>query len=203
MMRTCRGCGLVQTVPSVPTAGAVAAARSAYHCHRCDRRLPDPAGRAWRQTWTRATATAALILYPLAVSLPILEVSKLGRSRETGILEGTARLLTDGHVFVGSVVLVCSVLLPLVKLVSLLVLSGGGGALRRRHRALTFRVVEWTGRYGMLDVLCVAVLVAVLKLGDVVDVTVGPGALVFGSCVLLSLFATAIFDPHDLWEEEA
>ena len=125
-----------------------------------------------------ATATAALILYPLAVSLPILEVTKLGRSRETGILEGTARLLGDGHVFVGLVVLVCSVILPLLKLLSLMLLSSGRGGLRRRHRAATYRVVEWTGRYGMLDVLCVAVLVAVLKLGDIVSVSIGPGALV-------------------------
>ncbi len=196
MIHTCRGCGLVQTAPAEVGPGL------RLHCARCDRRFPDRSRKATRRAWAGATAAAALVLYPLAVSLPILEVSKLGRTRETGILEGTARLLTEGHLGVGLIVLICSVVLPLVKLVSLLVLCREGGMLRRRHRALTFRVVEWTGRYGMLDVLCVAVLVAVLKLGDVVSVSVGPGAMVFASCVFLSLVATAVFDPHDLWEEE-
>lgn len=196
MIHTCRGCGLVQTAPL----GAAVGLR--IHCARCDRRFPDPSGREARKTWTAAMAVAALVLYPLAVSLPILEVTKLGRSHETGILEGTARLLADGHLGVGLIVLLCSVVLPLFKLVSLLVLCSGHGFLRRRHRALTYRVVEFTGRYGMLDVLCVAVLVAVLKLGDIVSVSIGAGALVFASCVFLSLVATAVFDPHDLWEEE-
>ena len=71
-----------------------------------------------------------------------------------------------------------------------------------RHRALTYRLVEWTGRWGMLDVLLVAILLAVLKLGDMVEVSVGPGLLAFTSCVGLSLIAAASFDPHSLWEPQ-
>ena len=99
---------------------------------------------------------------------------------------------------VALIVGLCSVVLPLGKLGALLVLSAGGLHLRHHHRALTYHLVEWTGRWGMLDVLLVAVLVAVLKLGDVVEVSAGPAALAFTSCVVLSLLASAFFDPLSL-----
>ncbi len=111
-------------------------------------------------------------------------------------------LLSRGHIIVGLVVLLCSMVFPVLKLAALVVLSTGGSALRRHHRALTYRMVEWAGRWGMLDVLLVAILVAVLKLGDLVEVSVGPAALAFTSCVALSLVAAASFDPHRLWEPQ-
>ena len=52
----------------------------------------------------------------------------------------------------------------------------------------------------MLDVLLVAMLVAALKLGDIVNVTPGPGVIAFAACVFMSLLASASFDPHHLWE---
>jgi paraquat-inducible protein A len=91
------------------------------------------------------------------------------------------------------------VILPLTKLAALLVLSTG--ALGNRHQVLTYRLIEWTGRWGMLDVLLVAILVAVLKIGDLMTVSIGPGLGTFTACVALSLFAAATFDPHALWED--
>lgn len=149
---------------------------------------------------TAAVALAALILYPLAVSLPIMRIERFGHRTEASVLEGGWRLLTSGHVIVGAVVFLCSIVFPLGKLVALLVLCSGALRLRREHKAFTYHLVEWTGRWGMLDVLLVAVLVAALKLGDIVDVSAGPAALTFTACVVLSLAATAFYDPHSLWE---
>jgi uncharacterized paraquat-inducible protein A len=193
MLQTCPCCGLAQTIREVPEGMRAC-------CGCCGSTLLS-AARRWRSnSRTAAVAAAALILYPLAVSLPILGVAKMGHHSETSIVEGTVRLLADGHLGVGLIVFLCSIVLPLFKLTSLLVLAGGARFLRIRHRAMTYRMIEWTGRWGMLDVLCVALLVAVLKLGDVVSVSIGPGALAFGVCVILSLAATACFDPHSLWE---
>jgi len=64
---------------------------------------------------------------------------------------------------------------------------------------LTYKLVEHSGRWGMLDVLLVAVLVAALKLGDLVAVEPGPGATVFATFVVMSLIASATFDNHALW----
>ncbi len=111
-------------------------------------------------------------------------------------------LLTSGQWFVGAIVFLCSVLLPLGKLGALFILSRDQVALRAHHRAWTYRFVEWTGRFGMLDVLLVAILVAVMKLGSVVTIRPGPAAVAFTCCVLLSLLASSLFDPHSLWEDE-
>ena len=84
---------------------------------------------------------------------------------------------------------------------ALVALTWGGLGLERRHQALTYRIVEFTGRWGMLDVTLVAVLVAALKLGDMVEVTPGPAALAFAAVVVLSLIAVAFFNPQRLWDE--
>jgi paraquat-inducible protein A len=166
-------------------------------CARCATPLRR-GGRGSRQR-TAALALASLVLYPLAMTLPIMRIERFGHQHDTSVLEGTATLLASGQALVGLVVLVCSILIPLLKLAALLVLSAGGAWLAHEHRALTYRLVEWTGRWGMLDVLLVALTVAVLKLGDLVAVRAGPGAVAFVACVTLSLLASASFDPHLLW----
>ncbi|MBI4882377.1 MAG: paraquat-inducible protein A [Planctomycetes bacterium] len=196
MLHACPCCGLTQAIPEL-------ARGTRACCRRCDSTLRSASRRRRGNSRTAAVACAALIMYPLAVSLPIVQVAKLGQHSEASILEGTARLLADGHLGVGLIVFACSVVLPLFKLVCLLVLSAGAGLLGSRRSALTFRLIEWTGRWGMLDVLCVAILVAAVKLGDFVTVSAGPGALAFAVCVLLSLAATACFDHRALWEAGA
>ena len=132
----------------------------------------------------------------------MLEIRQFGHRQETSVVEGVASLFAHSEYAVGLIVLSCSVIFPLGKLLALLFLSTGASAIPGEHRAITYRLVEWTGRWGMLDVLVVAVLVAVLKLGDLVEVAPGPGALAFASVVIASLIATALFDPHALWDED-
>ncbi|MCB9850703.1 MAG: paraquat-inducible protein A [Phycisphaerales bacterium] len=193
-LRTCPCCGLVQYIPDVP-AGMRAC------CARCASTLRRRASILRSNRRTAAVALAALIIYPLAITLPMLRVERFGHFHDSSILEGVATLLGSGHLLVGIVVLLCSVVFPLGKLIGLFALSAGSAFMQSRHRALTYHIVEWTGRWGMLDVLLVAVLVAVLKLGDMVEVSARPAALAFTCCVVLSLLATACFDPHNLWSD--
>jgi paraquat-inducible protein A len=168
-------------------------------CPRCGATLPRPVSGVRSTSRTAALALAALVLYPLAVGLPMVRIEKFGHLHEASIIEGTVTLLGSGHFVIGLIVLLCSVVLPLGKLIALLTLSAGGVFMRREHRALTYHVVEFTGRWGMLDVLLVAILVAAVKIGDLVEVTPGPAAFAFTCCVVLSLAASAAFDPHSLW----
>jgi len=191
--KACHCCGLVQRVPPVGRGERA-------HCVRCGTRLGHARPPRAAARTTAACALSALILYPLAVGLPIMSIERFGHASEQSLLSGTAALLANGQLFVGGVVFVCSIVLPLGKLVGLLVITAEG-LLSHRHRALFYRVIEWTGRWGMLDVLLLALLVAFLKVGDLVDVTPGPAALAFTLVVGLSLLASAAFDPHALWEE--
>ena len=142
------------------------------------------------------------MLYPIAMVLPVMEIERFGYASDASIWSGMVGLLSEGHWFVGMVVLLFSVVAPVGKLGLLFVLCVGRRHVPQRDRARAYRLIEFIGRWGMVDVLLVAVLVAVVKLGDLVTVTPGPGVVVFGVVVILSLIASAMFDPHAIWEEE-
>ena len=186
---------MVQLVGAVP-------AGSRALCARCGVTVVSSVRRARSNARTFHLALAALILYPLSISLPIMRIERFGNLSEASIWTGSVGLLRQGEVLVGGVVLVCSVLIPLAKLTGLLFITSGSPFVTRRRRMHTYRWIEWTGRFGMLDVLLIAIVVAWIKFGDLLEVTPGPAALTFASVVLLSLFASASFDPHALWESE-
>jgi len=148
-----------------------------------------------------ALSATALTLFPAAVFLPVFEVQQFGRAVEASLWSGSLGLLGRGEVFIGLVVLICSLCLPVMKLSALLLVTAGRRWLASRHRRLGWQLVEWTGRWGMLDVLLVAVLVAWMKMGDLVELSAGPGLWVFAAVVLLSLTASAQYDAHALWED--
>jgi paraquat-inducible protein A len=189
----CHHCGLVHRLPAVPR-------RHEACCTRCAgviRHEPHPRARAR----TAALALAALVIYPVALTLPVMTITRLGHAETASIWTGMVGLLAEGHWFVGLAVLFFSVVAPVAKLGALFALCAGPGAMGARHRARTHRIVEFIGRWGMVDVLLVAVLVAVVKLGDLVTVQPGPGVAAFGAVVVLSLLASAAFDPRGIWED--
>ncbi|MBK7405575.1 MAG: paraquat-inducible protein A [Phycisphaerales bacterium] len=191
-LRACHACGLVHRVGEVPR-------KHRALCSRCGstiRRGPRPRSAAR----AGACALAALLLYPLAMGLPVMTLTRMGHTQEATIWSGMVALMAEGQTLVGLVVLFCSVLAPLAKLAAIFALSAGELILPRRHRAATFRVVEFLGRWGMLDVVLIALLVASVKLGDLVQVHPGPGIQAFAAVVVLSLLASALFDPHSIWE---
>ena len=190
----CHCCGLVHTVPAID-------ARSLACCTRC-RSVIRHGAHPRSTARTAAFALAALVLYPLALVMPVMEIERFGYVSDASIWSGMVGLFGEGHVFIGLVVLVFSVIAPVGKLGLLFVLCAGRGQVPKRDQARAYKLIEFIGRWGMVDVLLVAVLVAVVKLGDLVTVTPGPGIAVFGAVVILSLIASMVFDPHAIWEEE-
>lgn len=190
----CPTCSLVHEVPEVAD-GHIA------RCTRCRSKLDldDPRDHALARTRTAALALAALLLYPFAISLPIVSVSRFGSEQSTSILASSIDLIRGGELVVGAVVIVCSIVIPFIKLTALLLISSSKSWLRERHAALTWRIVDHIGRWGMIDVMLAAVMIALLKAKDIVRIDVGPGLFVFSTCVLLSLAASAAFRPQALW----
>ena len=190
-LKSCHCCGLIQTSPD-----GVAAV-----CARCETGLESWVGRLSGNRLSAMFAIAALILYVPAVTMPFLRIEQLGRVRVSSLLVGMQQLFAEGHTFVGLIVLTFSIITPLVKLTALLTLSQKRWRLPDRHRALTYRTVEQLGRWGMLDVLLVAVMVAFIKLGGVVEFGAGPGLAAFALFVIVSLIASVTFDPYCLWDD--
>ncbi len=193
-LATCPHCLLQQKLPATRRGCLL-------RCARCATRLRDASELHAARQRVRAFSLAALLLFPAAVLLPVMRLERLGYSHEAGILRGGLDLLFGGELLLGLLVLICSVALPLAKLTGLLVISSPNW-LSHRHAAFVHRLVEITGRFGMLDVLLVALLAALVKLGDLVEITAGPGVLAFAACTAFSLLAAASFDPRSIWTTE-
>jgi paraquat-inducible protein A len=192
-LKACRYCGAIQHLP--PTRRGMRAI-----CHRCEAPLLTAASSRTSRQRTLAAALAAFVLYIPAITLPLLRIRQLGHYHSSSILSGAWELLTSGAWFVGAVVLIFSVVLPVLKIGLLLDLC-----LRqhtpRRHRAATYRLMEQLGRWSMMDVLLVALLVMFVKLGNIVEFQVGPAVWAFASCVAMTMVAAMSFDPNSIWDE--
>ena len=193
-LRACHWCGLIHRVPQLDESEFAT-------CTRCGATIQRKSRGALAASRTAAAALGAFILFWPATLLPILELDRLGHRNESSLLFGTIDLLTHRDWFVGTIVLVFSIIFPLVKIVMLLELSLLG-LLHRRHKALTYRVMEYAGKWSMMDVMLLAFLVMLVKLGDLVEFHVGPAVLAFVLCVALSMIASMSFDPHPIWEKQ-
>jgi len=170
-------------------------------CARCEHIIHRPGGSAANRL-TAALALAALVLLPFGVLLPVLKLEQLGHVHEASIWFGTLSMLSHGQIAVGIIVLLCSVVLPAMKLLGLFLLTASTPWLARRHQSHIYQFVELAGRWGMIDVLLVALLVAAVKVGDLAHVSPGPGVVAFTMVVVLSMIASMLFDPHAIWESD-
>ncbi|MEZ6121920.1 MAG: paraquat-inducible protein A [Planctomycetaceae bacterium] len=191
--RACHCCGLIHRLPEL-VAGQQAV------CTRCGARISKPGCRRTASSRTAACALAAFALFWPAVLCPILQIEKLGHRQQSSILGGTIDLLSHGNWLVGGVVLLFSIVFPLTKIVLLLELSLLN-FLHRRHKATTLRIMEHVGKWSMMDVMLLAFLVMLVKLGNLVHFEFGPAVLAFVACVTMSMIASLSFDPHAIWEE--
>ena len=191
--RACHCCGQIHRIPEVAPSKRLA-------CTRCGTSLSAPVGKDLNASRTAAAAMAAFVLFWPAILLPILRVEKLGQEQSSSILGGTLDLLMHGNWFVGGIVLIFSVVFPLTKVVLLLELSLME-LLHQRHKAVTLRLMEHLGKWSMMDVMLLAFLVMLVKLGDLVEFHFGPAVIAFVLCVTMSMIASLTFDPHSIWEE--
>ncbi len=193
----CRHCELVVRLPDGVSKGRCV-------CPRCHADLEPWLERFRSNAWSFVFSLAAILFYPPALFLPMLRVEQLGLAHESNLIEGVTSLLSHGQLLVGIVVLACSVLLPLSKLGVMIILAVS--RLRRQIsqplRAGLFHLVELTGRWSFIDLLLVALLVSILKIGDMVEVTAGPGIIAFALCVIFSLLSAMLFDQKSLWKDE-
>jgi paraquat-inducible protein A len=193
-LQACHCCGLIHEVPE-------RTAEESAVCTRCQSVFSDPRLGCQAAARTAALAVAAFVMFWPAILLPIVEIERLGHRHASSLLIGTIDLFQHGSWFVGAVVLVFSIVFPIAKLVLLLELSLLE-LFERRHKALSYRLMEQLGRWSMMDVLLLAFLVMLVKLGSLVEFHFGPAVIAFVCCVVLSMTASLCFDPHAIWNEE-
>jgi len=170
-------------------------------CSRCGAvlhlRKPDSLTRTW------AFLLAAVILYMPAVLLPVMMTSTLFGAQSDTILSGVVFLWNSGSWSLAVIVFIASILVPMLKILSLAFLAWTTqlrSPLIPGRRTHIYRLVEFVGRWSMLDIYVISILVAFVKFGEVATIDAGPGAIAFGAVVVLTMFAALSFDPRLIWD---
>ena len=192
---SCDTCGLVQAIDRLPSGAAA-------ECTRCGSFIAVGSSRS-RLEVVAALSLAALVLYVPANIYPILKMYLHGSYSESTVWDGVVTLMTYNEWAVAVIVFLASMVIPLVKLAGLfaLVLTARMGWSRHlRERTWLYKFIDAIGPWAMLDVFLLAVLVALVKLSGWAKVVPGPGLLAFSAMVVLTMLASAAFDPKLIWE---
>lgn len=171
------------------------------HCRRCNALLHPRRPNSIARTW--ALLVAAALLYIPANLLPIMTVSLLGQGSPATIMEGVMELIHAQMLPIALVVFVASILVPTFKLVGIALLLYSvqrHQPLSPRQRIIMFRFIEWIGRWSMLDIFVIAILVALVSFGNLAHIEAGAGALAFAAVVVLTMLAAITFDPRLIWD---
>jgi len=170
-------------------------------CPRCGARVHSRKPHSVARTWA-LVISAAVLYVPANIEPVMITTSLFGTQRDT-ILSGVAYLWTSGSWPLAVLVFFASISVPLLKLVALSFLAASvQGHYTRRPLARTrlYRILEFIGRWSMLDVFVVMVLVALVRLQSLANVEAGRGALWFGCVVVLTMLASMSFDPRLIWD---
>jgi paraquat-inducible protein A len=171
------------------------------YCPRCGAELTWRRHHSIQYTW--ALVIAAAICYIPANVLPVLTTTALGSADSDTIMGGVVLLYNTGSWSLALVVLVASVMVPLGKLAALsylLITVQRGSISSNRERTRLYRLVEWIGRWSMLDVFVDTFTVALVQLQPLMSVEPGPGVLFFAGVVVLTMIAAESFDPRLIWD---
>lgn len=190
----CHACGYVS---------AMQTSNEPQHCTRCaavlHARLPQSLQR------TAALLCTGFILYIPANIFPIMTVSRFGVAEAHTIVGGIIAFINSGMLPIALLVFVASILVPLLKMAGLSILLW---AIRQRWqrnlKLLTriYRIIAFVGRWSMLDIFMISILVSLVDLGGVGQIIAGPAATAFAAVVVLTMFAANSFDPRLLWDRK-
>jgi paraquat-inducible protein A len=100
-------------------------------------------------------------------------------------------------------VFLASLTVPLMKLTGMtwmLLATNHGDRRWLLTRTRLFRLIDAVGRWSMIDVFMLTVLVALVHMGFVATVLPGPGAVAFAAVVVLTMLGAASFDPRLMWD---
>jgi paraquat-inducible protein A len=184
-------------------------------CHCCMAILPvdqkqcgrcDTSGHARRKNslqWTMALLITSIFLYIPANLLPIMITQVLGTPMPSTIMAGVVLLWSEGSYPVAMVILIASIMVPTMKMIAIGWLcwdANSNKEIDRERLHVIYEVVEFVGRWSMIDVFVIAVLSALVRMGQLMSIYPDIGALLFASVVILTMFAAMTFDPRLIWD---
>lgn len=191
---SCSDCHLLSRPPRL-TSNQIAL------CPRCGSELHQRKPGSIARTW--ALLLTAIILYLPANMLPMTITTALGNAEADTIISGVIYFIHEGSWEIALVIFTASIFVPFMKfliLIFLLLSVQFKSVFRPKDRTTLYRITEAVGRWSMVDVYVVTILVALVKLGVLVDIEAGPAAIYFASVVVITMLAAESFDPRLIWD---
>jgi paraquat-inducible protein A len=148
---------------------------------------------------------SAYLLYIPANIFPIMTVTELGRTKQHTIIGGIIALINTDMTPIAILVFIASILVPLLKLfgLSLLLLNvHWRWQSNARIWMRLYRLIVFSGRWSMLDIFMISILVALVDLGGVSQVVAGSASTAFAAVVVLTMLAAKHFDPRLIWDNQ-
>ncbi len=191
-LQSCEGCGLLSRPEPASDEG---------RCPRCDEELSFRKRGSVQRTW--AYLIAAAICYIPANILPVLTTTTAYGTESDTILQGVVLLWTPTGWPLSLIVLIASIMIPSAKilaLIYLLITAQRGSVENTEQRVRLYRMIEFIGRWSMVDVFVDTFTAALIQLQPLMSVEPGPGLIFFAAVVVLTMLAVDSFDPRLLWD---
>ena len=172
-----------------------------HHCPRCGAAMHVRKKESIQRTL--ALLITASVLYIPANILPIMITDQLGSSEPSTIIGGVLLLIKLDSIPIALVIFFASVAVPLSKMFSMFYLcwcASKGAPISVRQKTVLYRITEFVGKWSMVDVFVVAILVALVNLGGLVVIKPGIAALAFAGVVIVTMVAAESFDPRVMWD---
>lgn len=177
------------------------ASTDVHHCPRCGSAMHLRKSDSIQRTL--ALLITACLLYIPANVFPIMYTDQLGSSEGSTILGGVLLLIHHGSIPIAAVIFIFSVMVPSGKLMAMFYLIWTverHSPLDPRQRTVMYRVTEFIGKWSMVDVFVVAILVALVHLGGLLVIRPGIAALSFAGVVMVTMVAAESFDSRLIWD---
>ncbi|MCQ8278596.1 paraquat-inducible protein A [Acetobacteraceae bacterium KSS8] len=193
---SCTSCGLVcASEIKLPKTGVLG------NCPRCHA----PVSVRKPQSLSRCVVllACAVVLYIPANLFPVMTIVKLNRGGGHTILNGVRELYEAGMLPLALLVFFASITVPVLKIVGLALMCLGTwrrSDMRLRDRTRLYRLVVLIGRWSMIDVFMISILVALVRYSGLAHITAEPGMFAFAAVVVLTIFAADCFDPRTMWD---
>ncbi len=199
---TGRSIGLLVCTRCRATLRATRAAEQ--RCPRCH--APVHVRRPHSLATTASLVISAALLYIPANVLPVMRTRTFFSEEDDTIMSGVISLAHSGSWPVAVLVFFASIVVPLLKLIALseiLIAVTRKSVRQPQQRSRLFRLVEYVGRWSMLDVFAMSLLVTLVQVQSLATVQVRPAALAFAGVVVLTILAAQSFDERLLWDCES
>ncbi|TEW45082.1 paraquat-inducible protein A [Psychromonas algicola] len=170
-------------------------------CPCCHSDIAPRIKRSQQKTWA-LLITAMIFIIPANV-YPITYLLKNSTLYPDTIYSGLITLIRNDQEGIALIVFIASILVPIFKILALAFIAltvHFRWQLNPKKQFIAFSIVEWVGRWSILDLFVISIMVAVFDKGSLVSVYPGIAATSFTIVVITTLFAAESFDTRLIWD---